>query len=73
MLGYYSIFMVMLTAGRQFAEMEFVTCLAMVTQRWTVHLREHWTEQEARLVVDKSAHVLTLQPVGDIPLVFKRR
>ena len=62
-----------LIVGRQFAEMEFVTCLAMVTQRWTIHLSEGWTEQQAHLAVENSAHVLTLQPVVNIPLVFKRR
>jgi hypothetical protein len=50
-----------------------VTCFAMVTQRWTIRLSEGWTEQEAHLAVENSAHVLTLQPVVNIPLVFKRR
>ena len=53
--------------------MEFVTSLAMVVQRWTIHLREDWTEEQARLEVEKTTHVLTLQPAGSVPLVFKRR
>ncbi len=59
--------------GRRFAEMEFLTCLAIVTQKWTIHLKEDWTVQQARDTLDKKTHVLMLQPVSNVPLVFKRR
>ena len=70
---YVSYFILLEHLGRRFAEMEFLTCLAIVTQKWTIHLKEDWTVQQARDTLHEKMHVLTLQPVSNVPLVFKRR
>lgn len=59
--------------GRRFAEIEFLTCIVMVVQRWTIHLKYDWAEQQARDTLSDNVHVLTLQPASVIPLVFKKR
>ena len=59
--------------GRRFAEMDFLTYLTIVTQKWTIHLKEDWTVQQARDTLDKKMHVLMLRPVSNVPLVLKRR
>lgn len=59
--------------GRRFAEMEFLTFLSTVMQKWSVHLRDDWTVERARDTLHATKHVLTLQPVATVPLVFKRR
>jgi hypothetical protein len=50
-----------------------MTFMAIVLQRWTIHLKPDWTEEQAWDVINGSKHFLTLQPVSSIPLVFKRR
>ena len=59
--------------GKKFAEIEFITCLAMVMQKWSVHLREDWSEQQAWDVLDASEEYLLIRPSSHIPLVFKKR
>jgi hypothetical protein len=59
--------------GKRFAEVEFITCLAMVAQRWTIHLREDWTAKEAWDVLDASVQYTTIRPASNIPLVFRKR
>jgi cytochrome P450 len=71
--GIYFLFYSTERLGRKFAEMEFLTCLAIVIQKWTIHLKEDWTVQQARDTLHEKMHVLTLQPVSNVPLVFKRR
>lgn len=59
--------------GRRFAETEFITCMALIVQRFRVELKPSWTERMAWDVLNGSKHFLTLQPVSSIPLIFKRR
>lgn len=59
--------------GRRFAEVEYLTFLIIVVQKWRVNLREAWTEQQARDALDRNVMLLTVQPAVSIPLVFRRR
>jgi len=45
----------------------------MVMKRYKVELREGWTKEKVWDVIDKSETWITLAPVTDVPLVFKRR
>lgn len=59
--------------GKRFAEIEFVACLAMIIQKWSVHLKEGWTVQMVWDVVNASEEVLLIRPISDIPLVCRKR
>jgi hypothetical protein len=63
----------MIISGRRFAEVEYLTFLVIVAQRWTVHLKDDWTEQQALEALNNNTTLLTVQPAVRIPLVFKRR
>ncbi len=59
--------------GKRFAEVEFITCLAMVVEGWTIHLGDGWTKQDARNILDASVQYTTIKPPSNIPIVLKKR
>lgn len=62
-----------LTLGRRFAQVEFVTCLVMVVRRWSIELKDGWSEDRVWTILDKSQSALTMSPPAEIPLVFRQR
>jgi hypothetical protein len=50
-----------------------VTCLAMIAQKWSIHLKEDWTDAKVWDVLDASVEFLTIRPSSDITLLFKKR
>jgi hypothetical protein len=61
------------SVGRRFAEVEFITFLAMVVERWTIHLGDGWAKEDARSVLDASVQYTTIKPPSNIPIVLKKR
>jgi hypothetical protein len=59
--------------GKRFAEIEFVTCLVMVVQNWTIHLKDEWTEKQVWDVLEASVSYTTMRPGSNIPLHFRKR
>ena len=50
-----------------------VTCLAMIMQKWSIRLKEGWTNSKVWAVLDASVEFLLIRPDSDVPLVFKKR
>jgi hypothetical protein len=59
--------------GKRFSEIEFVICMAMVAQKWTIHLKSGWTKEKVWDILDASVQYTTIRPSSNIPLVFKKR
>jgi hypothetical protein len=61
------------STGRKFAEMEIITCLAVIAQKWTFHLKEGWTKGMVWEVLNASNMITSIRPRKNIPIVLKRR
>ena len=59
--------------GKRSVEMEFITCLAMVVERWTIHLGDGWTKEDARSIHDASVQYTTIKPPSNVPIILKKR
>jgi hypothetical protein len=53
--------------------MEIITCLAVIAQKWTFHLKEGWTKEMAWEVLNASNMFTSIRPSKNIPIVLKRR
>ena len=62
-----------LNIGRRFAEIEFVTCLALVVQKWHIRLAEGWTKAQVWNILDASVQYATIRPSSNIPIVLEKR
>ena len=62
-----------LIVGRRFAEVEIMTHLVMIVQKYTVHLKEGWTREQVWDGLNTSVQTTTIRLRSPIPLVFKRR
>jgi hypothetical protein len=45
----------------------------MIVQKWSIGLKEDWTEKKVWDVVNASEEISLIRPSSDIPLVLKRR
>lgn len=59
--------------GRRFAEVEFVTCMALVVQKWRIQLADGWTKVRVWKILDASVQYTTIRPSSNIPVVLKKR
>lgn len=59
--------------GRRFAEVEFVTCLALVLQKWRIDLVDGWDKERVFKVLDASVQYATIRPSSKIPIVLRKR
>ena len=62
-----------LIAGKKFAQVEFVAFLVMVIRQFEVQLKDGWTADKTWAILNNSKTTVTLAPPSNIPLTFIMR